>query len=129
MKNAKDAHGESGHPPRDFVMEVIETLPEAQCVPHEAHLSLEVRSKRFAWFLDDHHGDGRVSLHVKSTDTRRSQLISTLPDQAFIPSHVGRFGWVGLWLDVDSVDWQAVRCVLVDGYRSVAPKSLLAKLA
>ncbi len=115
--------------PRTCVTRIISSLPEAETVHHDAHLSLEVRSRRFAWFLDDHHGDGRVSVHVKSDHERRAQMLSDTPDQVFIPSHVGRFGWVGLWLDTEPVDWQAVQAALVEGYRMVAPKALAARLS
>ena len=35
---------------------IIDRLPEAEAVPQAGHLSLEVRKKRFGWFLVDHHG-------------------------------------------------------------------------
>ena len=44
---------------RRRVISLVESLPEASAVvAGETHLSLEVRGKRFGYFLDDHHGDG-----------------------------------------------------------------------
>src|SRR5690348_7307026 len=43
------------------VLKIVAVLPEAEAKPAGRHLSLEVRGKRFGWFLVDHHGDGRVA--------------------------------------------------------------------
>jgi hypothetical protein len=52
---------------RRRVISLVESLPEASAVvAGETHLSLEVRGKRFGYFLDDHHGDGRVALNCKT---------------------------------------------------------------
>jgi hypothetical protein len=41
---------------RRRVISLVESLPEASAVvTGETHLSLEVRGKRFGYFLDDHH--------------------------------------------------------------------------
>ena len=41
-------------------------LPEAERVIHEPHAQFSVRKRTFAYFLDDHHGDGIVGLTVKA---------------------------------------------------------------
>jgi hypothetical protein len=52
---------------RKRVIALVETLPGAQAVPAgDRHLSLEVRGKRFGWFLDDHRGDGQLALNLKA---------------------------------------------------------------
>jgi hypothetical protein len=41
---------------RKRVITIIESLPGATATPTgERHLSLEVRGKRFGWFLENHH--------------------------------------------------------------------------
>jgi len=33
-------------------------------------------------------------------------------------------GWVGVYVDVDRIDWPEIEDLLADAYRLVAPKSL-----
>lgn len=113
---------------RERVEQVLARLPEAQAVPVAGHLSLEVRRKRFGWFLVDHHGDGRLAIHCKATSSGRADLLETLPQHAHVPKHVGHHGWVGLWLETDSdAVWTAVAGALEQAYRMTAPRGLLGR--
>ena len=105
-------------------MESTKRLPEARAIPQQSHLSLEVRKKRFGYYLEDHHGDGRIALICKSTDELRDLLQQQVPTQLHVPKYVGNKGWIGLWLDVSTVDWSAAKLALQEAYRLVAPKSL-----
>jgi hypothetical protein len=42
-------------------------LPEAVRALHGDHADFRVRKKVFAYFLDSHHGDGIISVCVKSS--------------------------------------------------------------
>jgi hypothetical protein len=106
----------------------VEQLPEAKAVPIGEHLSLEVRKKRFGWFMSDHHGDGRLCINCKAPALVAAQLQSSVPAQFHIPKYVGARGWIGLWLDVPDVDWVAVDVCLREAYRMTAPKTLASKL-
>jgi hypothetical protein len=44
-----------------------------------------------------------------------------------VPPYQGPFGWIGVRVDLD-VDWDEVRELVVDAYRTSAPKTLLARL-
>ena len=50
------------------------------------------------------------------------------PKRYYSPPYVGPKGWVGVWLDVKSVDWDALEGLLLDAYRMTAPKRLIAQL-
>ena len=90
------------------------------------HLSLEVRNRRFGWFLADHHGDGRIAVNFKATDEEYAALAQKAPTLVHVARFIGRHGWIGLWLDVPNVDWAVVQEALEEAYRMVAPKTLLA---
>lgn len=113
---------------RARIREIVERLPQARAVPNGPHLSLEVRKRRFGWFLADHHGDGRIAVDVKAPHNVREQLAAALPDHFHIAQYLGRHGWIGLWLDVPHLDWSLVQMALESGYRLVAPKTLLLEL-
>jgi hypothetical protein len=116
-------------PLRARVLRILELLPDAAAVAHGTHLSLEVRKKRFGYFLDDHHGDGRIALNCKSSPDMRDLLQETVPGQFHVPKYVGNKGWIGLWLDGGHVDWAPVELALREAYLLVAPKTLARQLA
>ncbi|MFC4308123.1 MmcQ/YjbR family DNA-binding protein [Steroidobacter flavus] len=114
---------------RTRVAAIVERLPEAKAVRSGEHLSLEVRQRRFGWFLADHHGDGRLALSCKAPPLLVGQLQQLVPEQFHLPKYVASKGWIGLWLDVPKVDWDQVEICLVEAYRMAAPKTLAAQLS
>ena len=83
--------------------------------------------KTFATFADNHHGDGRVAVWVKSTFDEQELRVEADPETYFVPPYLGPSGWIGMRLDRDP-DWQIVERLLEEGYRMVAPKRAIAKL-
>jgi hypothetical protein len=55
---------------RARVVRLVVKLPEATPIEHGTHLSLEVRGKRFGWYLEDHHNDERLALNCKAPPSR-----------------------------------------------------------
>ena len=78
----------------------------------------------FASIADDHHGDGRLALWIKSTADAQEDLVRMDPETFFVPPYVGPSGWVGMRLD-RRPDWGMVAGLLEEGYRMVAPKRAL----
>jgi phosphoribosylglycinamide formyltransferase-1 len=97
---------------------------------HHARLAavFRVRGRSFAWFLDNHHGDGRVWVACKAPAVTARELIVRHPERYFEPPYLRRAGWVGLRLDIGDVDWDEVIELVEDSYRSVASRRLLAVL-
>jgi len=104
--------------------EICHALPEVTSEGHEPHVIYTVRGRNFAYFQEDHHGDGRVALVCKAPPGENAALVATDPVRFFTPSYVGRGGWIGLRLDTGSVDWAEVAELVHDSYRLVAPKRL-----
>ncbi len=112
---------------RARVIAIAEALPETSCQPAgESHHDAQVRGKRFAYLLDNHHGNARVALNCKAGPGVNTLLAAQHPDRYHIPAYVGKQGWLGLWLDLPEIDWDEVRDVLVNGWRLAAPKKLVA---
>jgi hypothetical protein len=112
---------------RERVTAVCTALPEV-AAEGDQHVGFTVRGKRFAWYLDDHHGDGRLAINCKAPPGRNTELASRHPDRFFIPAYLGRRGWIGLYLDTDRVDWEEVERLLVDAYRMTAPRRLVERI-
>ena len=101
-------------------------LPEAT-EKRDGHCCFRVRGKTFAWFLNNHHGDGRIALNCKAPPGEQAVLVASDPERFFVPPYVGPSGWIGVRLEGE-VDWDEVAELVEESYRMTAPKRLLARL-
>ena len=102
---------------------ICEAMPEID-MSGDQHLALRIRKKTFAYYLDDHHGDGIVSVCCKSTLERQRELVGRHPERYYVPDYVGPKGWVALRLDLPEVDWNEVANLVFAAYRLQAPRRL-----
>jgi phosphoribosylglycinamide formyltransferase-1 len=101
-------------------------LPEAVRADMASHAQFTVRKKVFAYFLNDHHGDGIVSVCARAFPGENKKLIEAHPKKVYLPAYIGPRGWVGLRLDRGKVDWDEVRDLVTASYLQVAAKKLAA---
>jgi predicted DNA-binding protein (MmcQ/YjbR family) len=99
-------------------------LPEAErhLYGETGHAWFQVRGKKFAYFLNNHHGDGIVSVCFKTVPGQGAVLIDAEPDRFYSPAYIGPKGWVGLRLDRGAIDWEEVADFVTESYRLAAPK-------
>jgi hypothetical protein len=103
---------------RARVLRIVAKLPEAAAVECGAHLSLEVRGRRF----------GRLAVNCRAPPGADRTLAVAVPAMFHVPKHLGHRGWVGLWLDLRGPQWAEVEAALADAYRMTAPRTLVARL-
>lgn len=108
------------------IAEICLLLPEVTMEHRESHATFRVRKKVFAYFLDNHHGDGIVSVCGKTELGENRDMATQDPERFYLPAYIGPRGWVGMRLDTRSVDWNEVRRLILSSYCSVAPKKLAA---
>jgi hypothetical protein len=108
--------------------EICLALPEAVRCDQAQHAAFTIRKKYFAWFLNDHHGDGIVSVCAKALPGENNALIEAHPRKFYLPAYVGPRGWVGLRLDRGTIDWQEVRDLVTASYLQLAPRRLAAQV-
>ena len=113
---------------RDRVRALCEALPHAEHEAQGDHDTYRVRGKVFAYFLDDHHGDGIVSVCVKSQLGENEDRARLDPERFYLPAYIGSRGWFGMRLDRGRVAWREVEEIVEQSYRLTAPKSLLKRL-
>jgi hypothetical protein len=101
-------------------------LPETQRQIHNSHAQFLVRKKTFAYFLDNHHGDGIVAVTTKVLPGENTALAKAQPKRYYLPAYIGSRGWVALRLDAGKIDWDEVRELLFTSYILTAPKHLAA---
>ena len=101
-------------------------LPEATRCTQGRHAGFLVGKKTFAYFLDDHHGDGIVAVSCKVLPGDNAALAKAQPDRFYLPAYMAHNGWVALRLDVGGIDWEEVSELVACSYQLVAPKRLAA---
>ena len=74
--------------------------------------------------MNDHHGDGIVSIACKVLPGENKALSESQPKRFYLPAYLASKGWVALRLDVGKVDWAEVKDLLKCSYSLVAPKRL-----
>ena len=87
-----------------------------------------MRGRTFAYFLDDHHDDGRVAVCRKVPPGDQEALIASDPKRFYRPAYLARYGWIPLRLDLPTLDRGQVAELVTDGYRLVAPKRLATRV-
>jgi hypothetical protein len=102
-------------------------LPEATERPSHGEPTWFVRDKKVFVTYADHHHDDRLAFWCAAPPGTQEALTSSDPDRFFRPPYVGHRGWLGVWLDVP-VDWEEIAELVLDAYRVVAPKKLVAEL-
>jgi phosphoribosylglycinamide formyltransferase-1 len=104
--------------------EIALALPEATRKIYGSHAQFLVRKKTFAYFLNNHHGDGIVAVTCKVLPGDNKRLAESQPDRFYLPAYISSKGWVALRLDVGKIDWSEVRQLLLGSYALIAPKRL-----
>jgi len=79
-------------------------LPEALRQYYGSHAAFLVRKRTFAYFLDNHHGDGIVAVTCKVMPGDNAALAASQPGRFYLPAYIASRGWVALRLDVGNVD-------------------------
>jgi formyltetrahydrofolate-dependent phosphoribosylglycinamide formyltransferase len=81
--------------------------------------------KMFAYFQQNHHGDGITAVLVKTGgEEEQAMLIESDPELYYRPAYLGPSGWVGIRLDRPPVDWEHVGQWLGKSWRRAAPKRM-----
>ena len=109
----------------DKVSEVCLALPETTREIRGDHADFRVRKKVFAYFLKNHHGDGIVSVCVKSQLGENEDRARTEPSRFYLPAYIGKRGWFGLYLNRGPINWEEVSNIIELSYRLTAPKTLI----
>lgn len=122
------ARGSAKDPRLVRLTEIALGLPEATRQICGSHAQFLVRKKTFAYFLDDHHGDGIVAVTCKVLAGDNKALAEAQPDRFYLPAYIASKGWVALRLDVGKVDWDEVRELLLGSYTLIAPKRLAGRV-
>ena len=80
--------------------------------------------KFFAYFTENHHGDGITALLLKVSGVdEQAMLIEMDPVRFFRPKYFGPAGWVGIVL-TGGPDWERIEAMMTAAWRLCAPRRL-----
>ena len=99
-------------------------LPEAVRCDSGSHASFTVQKRVFAYFLNNHHGDGIVSIACKALPGDNAVLVAAQPERFYMPAYIAPRGWVALRLDRGKIDWEEIRELVTGSYRLVTMQRL-----
>jgi len=107
---------------------VCMALPGVTKKEMHGHMAFKVGKKTFAYYLNDHHGDGIVSVCCKVLAGDNKRLIDANSRKFYMPAYIGPRGWVALRLDRATVDWNEVRELVRGSWEQMASKKLLREI-
>lgn len=101
-------------------------LPEASERVSHGEPTWFVRDKKvFLTLSSGHHGP--LGFWCAAPAGEQEAAVASAPERFFRPPYVGGRGWLGVRLDVP-LDWAEIGEIVVESYRLVAPRRLLAQL-
>jgi len=110
------------------ISKMCAALPEATRQLMGSHAAFTVRGKKFAYLLDNHHGDGILALCFRGAPGEQQIWIELDAKRFYRPAYIGAQGWVALRLDIGTTKWAEVEARLISSYRLAAPKTLVKTL-
>jgi hypothetical protein len=108
------------------VREAALELPETEEKLSHGQHTFFVAGKQFAQFRDNHHGDKKTVVCVKTSGVdEQAMLLESDPDIYSKPAYLGPSGWVSINLAGERVDWDHVADRIAASWELAAPRRLL----
>lgn len=111
--------------PLDRIRAIALVLPDSEERERHGQPTFFVADRQFAQFRDDHHGDGRTVVCVRTSGVdEQAMLLDAAPETYSRPAYLGAKGWVAIDL-ADDVDWTLVEDRIARSWELSAPAALL----
>ena len=109
----------------DALAKICLALPETKREDKASHAAFLVGKKTFAYYLNNHHDDNIVSVCCKVLPGENRFLVESDPRRFYLPAYIGPRGWIGLRMDLATLNWTEVKELIHGSYLQVAPKRLV----
>jgi hypothetical protein len=101
-------------------------LPEAEERLSHGQPTFFVAGKQFAQFRQNHHGDERTVVCVRTSSLdEQAMLLESDPETYSRPAYLHHAGWISIDLRGESVDWTHVADRIAESWELAAPRRLL----
>jgi hypothetical protein len=108
----------------DALAEICLALPGATREDKGSHAAFLVGKKIFAYYLNNHHDDNIISICCKVLPGENRFLVESGPARFYLPAYIGPRGWIGLRMDLATLNWAEVKELVHGSYLQIAPKRL-----
>jgi hypothetical protein len=108
----------------DALTKICLALPGTTREDKESHAAFLVGKKIFTYYLNNHHDDNIISVCCKVLPGENRFLVESGPARFYLPAYIGPRGWIGLRMDLATVNWAEVKELIHGSYLQVAPKRL-----
>jgi hypothetical protein len=83
------------------------------------------KGRTFAWYADNHHGNGITAVLVKTSGADgQAMLVEAEPETFYRPAYLTPSGWIGLRLDTGDTDWARVAARIEQSWATAATPRL-----
>src|SRR5438270_8510500 len=101
-------------------------LPETSEKLSHGQPTFFVAGNQFAQFRDDHHGDDRTVVCVKTSSLdEQAMLLESDPATYSKPAYLHHSGWISISVRGSDVDWDHVADCIAISWELAAPRRLL----
>jgi hypothetical protein len=108
------------------VREAALELPETEEKLSHGQPTFFVAGKQFAQVRDNHHGDGKTVVCVKTSGLDEAAMLIESDSETYSrPAYLGPSGWVSINLAGPNVDWDHVADRIAASWELAAPRRLL----
>jgi phosphoribosylglycinamide formyltransferase-1 len=90
-----------------------------------SHSAFLVGKKTFAYYLNNHHDDNIISVCCKVLPGENRFLVESGPVRFYLPAYIGARGWIGLHMDLATLNWTEVKELIYGSYMQIAPNRLV----
>ena len=111
--------------PADRLRVICLDLPGTTKVQMRRGPTYRIANKIFA--MERPQGDA-LAVWCKAPPGSQAILIGADPQRFFVPPYVGQHGWIGIYLDNETLDWDEIADLIEESYRLTAPKRLSAQI-
>ena len=112
--------------PLDRVRQAALELPETTEKLSHGQPTFFVAGKQFAQVRDNHHGDTKTVVCVKTSSLdEQAMLLESDPETYSKPAYLHHAGWISINLAGDQVDWDHVADRIAASWELAAPRRLL----
>ncbi len=80
------------------------------------------KGRTYAWFSDNHHGNGITAVLVKTSGTDEQDALD--PQIFYKPAYLAPSGWIGMNLDAATIDWDQVEARIEQSWAYAATPRL-----
>lgn len=110
----------------DRVRQAALELPETEERVSHGQPTFFVAGKQFAQFRDNHHGDARTVVCVRTSGLdEQAMLLESDPETYSKPAYLHHAGWISVNLTGEAVDWDHVADRIAESWELAAPRRLL----